>query len=238
MAVCAGCHLSGARGSPARAPSDSIPARHRGVPPSAAQPQNSWIHPQGHVPEESSPGGPGTRPPPKDAGERPRPRRRTPTPAIRNGVGTLTTYVQGSVRLRDTDKYQILTAAQLIVTRAPLLANGDSLPDPAIAPQLSVAELSSMIKDGAVPLGNAVPPDAALRASSSFRSMCRRDHSPHRPCSRPSSAARGDVPDAGQLPLGFLVVGRLTAAPAVHRPRLGGENTRRERHARCLPGHD
>lgn len=81
-----------------------------------------------------------------------------------NGFGVLVAYADGSASLRDTDRYQLLAAAHLIVDGAPLLANNTTQPDPAIAPQLSLGELRSMISDGAVPLDTVVPPDAVLRA--------------------------------------------------------------------------
>lgn len=82
-----------------------------------------------------------------------------------NGFGVLVAYADGSVSLRDTDRYQLLAAAHLIVDGAPLLANSTTQPDPAIAPQLTLGELRSMILDGAVPLDTPVPPGAMLRAS-------------------------------------------------------------------------
>lgn len=82
-----------------------------------------------------------------------------------NGIGVLTAYAQGAASLRDTDKYQLLAAAHLIVSGAPILAGNQAEPDPAIAPQLTLGELRSMIRDGAVPLGTPVPPDAVLGAA-------------------------------------------------------------------------
>jgi hypothetical protein len=82
-----------------------------------------------------------------------------------NGLGGLMGYAQGSAGLEDTDKYQLLAAAHLIVSGAPLLVNDDAQPDPAIAPGLTLGELRSMVRDGAVPLSTPVPPDAVLRAT-------------------------------------------------------------------------
>jgi hypothetical protein len=81
-----------------------------------------------------------------------------------NGFGVLIAYADGSASLRDMDKYQLLAAAHLIVGGAPLLANNATQPDPAIAPQLNLGELRSMIHDGSLPLDTPVPPDATLRA--------------------------------------------------------------------------
>jgi hypothetical protein len=82
-----------------------------------------------------------------------------------NGFGVLVQYADGAASLRHTDKYQLLAAAHLIVSGAPMLATSATQPDPAIAPQLDLGELRSMIRDGAVPLDAPVPPDADLRAA-------------------------------------------------------------------------
>ena len=81
-----------------------------------------------------------------------------------NGLGVLIAYADASVSLRDTDRDQLLAAAHLIVDGAPLLASNATQPDPTIAPQLTLEELRSMIRDGAVPLDTEVPADAVLRA--------------------------------------------------------------------------
>ncbi len=82
-----------------------------------------------------------------------------------NGFGVLIDYADGAASQRDTDKFQLLAAAHLIVSGAPLLANDQTQPDPVIAPQLTLGELRSMINDGAVPLDTPVPEDAVLRAA-------------------------------------------------------------------------
>ena len=82
-----------------------------------------------------------------------------------NGLGVLVASADGAASLRDADKYQLLAAAHLIVSGAPLLATDSTKPDPVIAPQLTLGELRSMIDDGAVPLNTSVPEDAVLRAA-------------------------------------------------------------------------
>ena len=108
-----------------------------------------------------------------------------------NGFGVLIAYADASVSLRDTDRYQLLAAAHLIVDGAPLLASNATQPDPTIAPQLTLEELRSMIRDGAVPLDTEVPADAVLRAELQLEVAVGIPRPPPRRASRPWPAARG-----------------------------------------------
>lgn len=82
-----------------------------------------------------------------------------------NGIAGLETYVSSNGPLQTAERGEIVAAAKLISSNAALAVGGDGEVEPVRSPDLTVAVLTSMVRQSKVDLGDATTAVDALNAS-------------------------------------------------------------------------
>jgi hypothetical protein len=82
-----------------------------------------------------------------------------------NGLAGLASYADGNAPVQQQEMGEILAAAHLLADNAPLAVGGKALVEPVRSPNLTVAELRSMISSGKIPMSTPVTATDTLDAA-------------------------------------------------------------------------